>query len=96
MGIRPPINLEFIGVPIGAILTLADRTDVSVVVVRQYPPRVAYEEQVVSLTQAAKRAYGTPDDETIQATLYWQYEGESLWDRRMRFEKYHNSRFQDL
>lgn len=95
MTTRPPTNLEYIGVPVGAILTLADKDHVAVVVVRQYPPRVAYEEQVLSLTQAAKRAYNTPDDETIQATLYWRYEGESLWDRRMRFEKHHNSRFQD-
>ncbi len=96
MMIRPPINLEYIGVPVGTILTLADKDRVSVVVVQQYPPRVAYEEQVLSLNQAAKRAYDTPDDETIQATLYWRYEGESLWDHRMRFEKHHNSRFQDL
>ncbi|MDE0141602.1 MAG: hypothetical protein OXI80_08350 [Caldilineaceae bacterium] len=95
MTIRPPVNLEYIGVPVGAILTLADKDHVAVVVVQQYPPRVVYEEQVLSLTQAAKRAYDTPEDETIQATLYWRYEGESLWDRRMRFEKHHNSRFQD-
>ena len=68
MEFRPPIDLEYIGVPQGAILTLSDKEEVSAVVVQVSPPKIAYGKEVMTLTKAAKLAYEMPLGETIQVT----------------------------
>ena len=84
---RPKINLEMIGIPVGATLTLRGRDDVSCVVVALNPPEIVYGDEVVSLSKAAQRAYGK---ERVGTTIeQWLYEGETLGDRRRRYEAYH-------
>lgn len=84
---RPNIDLEMIGIPVGATLTLRGRDDVKGVVVGLSPPEIVYEGKVVSLSKAAERAYGK--DRVGTTIKQWLYEGETLWDRRQRFETYH-------
>ena len=55
---RPRIDLEMIGIPVGATVTLRGRDDVACVVVGLNPPQIVYEGEVVSLARAAQRAYG--------------------------------------
>ena len=84
---RPRIDLEIVGIPVGATLTLRGRDDVSCVVVALNPPEIVYGDEVVSLSGAAERAYGK---ERVGTTIeYWLYRGESLGERRRRFEAYH-------
>ena len=84
---RPRIDLEMVGIPVGATLTLRGRDAVACVVVCLNPPRIAYGDEVVSLSRAAQRAYGK---EQVGTTIeQWLYEGESLGDRRRRYEAYH-------
>ena len=84
---RPRIDLETVGIPVGATLTLRGRDDVACVVVCQDPPQIVHEGEVVSLSRAAQRAYGK---EQVGTTIeQWLYEGESLGDRRRRYEAYH-------
>ena len=87
---RPNIDLEMIGIPIGATVTLRGRDDVACVVVGLNPPRIVYGDEVVSLSRAAQRAYGK---ERVGTTIEkWLYGDESLGDRRRRFEAYHCNR----
>ena len=84
---RPRIDLETVGIPVGATLTLRGRDDVACVVVCLNPPRIACGDEVVSLSRAAQRAYGK---ERVGTTIeYWLYRGESFGERRRRFEAYH-------
>ena len=84
---KPKIDLEMIGIPVGATVTLRGRDDVACVVVGLNPPRIVYGGESVSLSRAAQKAYGK---EQIGTTIeQWLYEGESLGDRRRRFEAYH-------
>ena len=69
---RPRINLEMIGVPLGAVLSLANTNihhifpkekkrpkpieDITCVVCQQYPAHVVYEGEVTSLSNSARRA----------------------------------------
>lgn len=84
---RPNINLEMIGVPLGAVLTLVENKEITCVVYQQNPARVVYEGKVTSLSDSARRASKLGFN--VQGSLYWKYEGETLQARRERFEKYH-------
>lgn len=87
---RPWIDLEMIGIPLGAVLTHADRPSETCVVVQLSPPRVVFRWEVLSLTDAATKAYdGKYEAKTVAV---WLYNGESLQDRRNRFESYHRPR----
>lgn len=55
---RPNVDLEMIGIPVGASLTFRGRDDVKCVVVGLSPPEIVYEGKVVSLSRAAQEAYG--------------------------------------
>ncbi len=84
---RPDIDLEMIGIPVGATLTLRGLDDIECVVVRLSPPGIVYEGEVVRLSRAAQRAYGKERVGTTHE--FWLYGGESLGERRRRFEAYH-------
>ncbi len=85
---RPRLNLEMIGVPLGAVLTLAENENINCVVCQQSPARVVYEGEVTSLSDSARRA--SKLEFNVQGSLYWKYEGETLQARRLRFEVYHS------
>ena len=66
---RPRIDLETVGIPVGATLTLRGRDDVACVVVCLNPPRIAYGDEVVSLSRAAPESVwqgtGRNDNRTV-------------------------------
>ena len=51
---RPRINLEMIGVPLGAVLTFAENEEITCVVCQQYPAQVVYEGETTSLSDSAR------------------------------------------
>ena len=77
-----------IGVPSGAVLTLVDNENITCIVCQQSPARVVYEGEVTSLSDSARRA--CKFEFPVQGSLYWKYEGETLQERRIRFEAYHS------
>lgn len=87
---KPPIDLEMIGIPIGAKLTHTDYPDKHCIVIRlKGHPLVVYNYEILSLSLAAAKASGAKNSGGIAGPLYWMYEGESLQRRRARFEEYH-------
>ena len=80
---RPGINLEMMGIRLGDTLALVDRLEETCVVVALYPPRVAHCDEVKSLTEAYRVQYNDP-------AAVWVYSGETLRQRRERFETYHS------
>ena len=85
-GPRLNINLEFIGVRLGDVLTHVDTKGQTCVVVALNPPRVLHRGQVKSLTQACNDVYEITYNDPAAV---WMYNGESLRQRRERFERYH-------
>lgn len=85
---KPRINLEMIGVPLGAVLTFAENEKITCVVCQLYPARVLYEGEVTSLSVSARLA--SKVDYNVRGPLFWKYEGETLQERRDRFEAYHS------
>ncbi len=84
---KPNLDLEMIGVPPGATLSFWNQPNITCVVVSQSPPRVAYGKDVISLTEAVRRA--TKSNGVFQGPAYWKYDDELLTERRKRFEQYH-------
>lgn len=83
---RPPLEWEMIGITVGTTLVFWNDDDVTCIVVSIDPPRVYYEGEVMSLTEATRRVSGQPQP---QGAAYWTVGGELLRDRRLRFEEYH-------
>ena len=78
-------NFELLDIPVGAILTFKNQEDIICEVTKQDPAQVRYKGDIVSVTEAAKRARG--NDGAINGNLWWQYEGELLTKRRKRMEE---------
>lgn len=76
-------NFEMVKIPVGAFLNLARNKDVVCEVVDNR--WVKYKGEITSLTAAAKDALGIT--RPLQGPLYWEYEGETLVDRRKRMEQ---------
>lgn len=88
---RLRLDLGMINVRRGDVLTYFDDPSVYCVVVEPYPAEVYYKGEVVSLSEAARRAYNSPS--SVQGAGYWRFEDELLTERRRRFEKYHVDSF---
>ena len=89
---EPNIDLEMIGVPMGATLTLHDSpTQTCIVVQLNGPPRVARAGIVQSLSAAAQSALQL--DYQPNGALHWEYNGELLQARRERYEEYYRRAF---
>lgn len=87
---RPALDLEFIGVPIGSTLEYdGDRKVTCMVVSQRSPVQVVYGQEVETLNSLTKRLTGT---EAPNPATHWLYDGDTLWNRRMRFEDYHRHR----
>lgn len=91
---RPWIDLEKIGIRREDVLTHVDRPSETCEVVELYPPKVLFRGQVLSLTAAASKAYESEPEIGTPAAM-WKYEGETLQERRDRFEKWHRPRGKD-
>ena len=85
MSKKPPSNFKMLDIPVGAILTFKNQEDIICEVTKQDPPQVRYKGDVVSVTEAAKRARGNDGD--INGNVWWKYEGELLTNRRKRMEE---------
>ena len=86
---KPSLNLEMIGVPLGAILTFSDNESITCVVTKLSPPEVVYEGENRSLYETTSIVIGTSFYNG--SSYYWRFGDETLYDRRRRFEAYHRS-----
>lgn len=80
---RSTFNFEMVGIPIGAILTFVNKPEVTSRVLDNR--RVEFNGENLSITKAAQIVLG--HNRPIQGPLYWEYEGETLVERRMRMEQ---------
>lgn len=76
-------NFEMVKIPVGSILQLSRNKDITCEVVDSR--WVKYKNEITSLTAAAKDALGITHP--LQGPLYWEFEGETLVDRRERMEQ---------
>jgi heptaprenylglyceryl phosphate synthase len=70
-------------IPVGSILTFTRNPEVTCKVIND--TQIEYAGEVRSLSEAAKLALGI--DYNVAGTLYWEYEDETLDERRRRFEE---------
>ena len=87
-GPKSKSDFELLDVPVGSILTFKDDDDVICKVVQQNPPKVSYKGEVVTISKAAKMALES--NSSVNGNRYWKYDGELLWDRRVRLEELPN------
>lgn len=80
---RATFNFKMIEVPIGSTLTFTRDEEVTCKVLDNR--RVEYKGESYSLTAAAQDALET--DRPVQGPLFWEYEGETLVERRLRMEE---------
>jgi hypothetical protein len=87
---RQPFRFSLAKVPVGAVLQFTrDESKTCRVIDDKY---VDFEGQKMSLSRVAllllkKMGYKSPQ---VQGPLYWSYEGDSLVERRLRFEEEEN------
>lgn len=80
---RENFNFKMVDIPAGAILTFTRDENVTCEVVDT--KRVKYKDEVTSLSSAAQDALQY--SRSVQGPLYWEYEGETLVERRLRMEQ---------
>lgn len=86
---RPNIDLEMIGIPIGAELVHVKDPKLKCIVIQlSDPPLVVCEGEVLTLTAAAKKRTQT----SVRGPKLWKCGKETLQERRERFEEYHSKR----
>ena len=83
---KPDIDLQMLGLRYGDILRAPYPSEEECMFVRQMPSgdQVMHRGDLKSLSEAAVDSGGGPNP-----AAWWTYEGEPLWMRRERFEKYH-------
>lgn len=79
---RSVFNFEMVGILVGSTLTFTRDEEKTCIVLGNR--EVQYQGQVMSLTAAAQSVLG--HSRPIQGPLYWEYEGETLVERRLRME----------
>lgn len=80
---RAAFNFKMVEILPGAVLTFTRDESVTCTVVDNR--RVLFHEEETSLSAAAQQALDT--SRQVQGPLYWEYEGETLVERRLRMEK---------
>jgi hypothetical protein len=70
---RPPLNFTEMGIPIGATLTHSASGEVALVV---EPKKIAFREEVMSLTAAQRIVSGAEYD--VQPGGHWSFDGETV------------------
>lgn len=84
---RAAFNFKLANVPVGALLTFArDRERTCLVVDHK---NVQYAGEVMSVSESARRILEEMgyNWKAVQGPLYWEYEGETLGERRKRLEE---------
>lgn len=81
-------NFDFavLGIETGAELQFAGEVEATCTVTNQKPPRVEFNGESLSLTEAAARVLGRESTKRVQGPLWWRYECETLVARRKRLE----------
>lgn len=79
---RPPFRFGLIGIAPGAVLTYAKDSAQTAIVLDDRS--VEFRGKVTSVGDAAKTLLGVPY--SVNGALYWEYEGETLDERRSRIE----------
>lgn len=84
---RSVFNFEMVNIPVGAVLNFTRDDAVTCTVVDKR--RVNFNGQVVSLSLAAQQALANTgiNWKAVQGPLFWEYEGETLDERRTRYEE---------
>ena len=77
-------NFEMLDIPVGAELQFVKDHNSVCIVVRQKPPRVEFRGDEMALSKAAQELLNYSWG--VQGSLYWEYEGETLEERRERIE----------
>ena len=86
---RPNIDLEMIGIPIGAELVHVKDPKLKCIVIQLSDrPLVVCEGEIMTLTAAAEKRATT----SVRGPMFWKYGKETLQERRERFEEYHSKR----
>lgn len=80
---RAKFNFEMVKIPVGSILTFTRNPEITCKVIDD--TQIEYAGEIKSLSEAAKLALGI--DYNVAGTLYWEYEDETLDERRRRFEE---------
>ena len=86
---KPELDLEMIGVPLGAQVTFHDDDDTTCIVTQLSPPEVVYKGKVYTLYEATMLAFGSGETFWNGSSLYWRMGGETLHERRQRYAAYH-------
>ena len=84
---RSAFNFTMVDVPIGATLTFTRDPAITATVADS--KRVEFNGQLASLSEAARLAFAQKGIHwsAVQGPLYWQYENETLDERRRRMEE---------
>lgn len=80
---RAKFNFEMVKIPVGSMLTFTRNPELTCRVIND--TQIEYNGEIKSLSEAAKLALGI--DYNVAGTLYWEYEEETLDERRRRFEE---------
>ena len=77
-------NFEMLDIPVGAELQFVKDHSILCTVVSQKPAKVDFRGVEMSVSRAAQEMLKYPSG--VQGPLYWEYEGETLQERRARME----------
>ena len=80
---RAKFNFEMVKIMPGSILTFTRNPEITCKVIND--TQIEYKGEEKSLSEAAKLALEI--DYQVAGTLYWEYDGETLDERRRRFEE---------
>lgn len=80
---RAIFNFKMVDIPVGAELVFSRDENIKAKVVDNRS--IEYNGEITSLSSSAQKILGY--DYGIQGTAYWMYEGETLDERRRRFEE---------
>jgi hypothetical protein len=80
---RSVFNFKMVDIPIGAELTFARDENIKAKVIDNRS--IELDGEVISLSGAAQKILGV--DWPAQGTIYWMYDGETLDERRKRYEE---------
>jgi len=84
---RGAFNFKMVSIPVGSILTFTRDDEITCTVIDS--KNVEFEGEIMSTSQAGKIALHRKGwtASSVQGPLYWEFEGETLQERRLRMEE---------
>lgn len=84
---RSRFNFNMVNIPIGAELTFSRDENIKAVVIDTKSAKsIEFGGEVTSLSESARKVLGY--SQSVAGTDYWMYDGETLDERRKRFENH--------